>query len=173
MAKTLQTKRLVLRPLAAVDSTWLTDYWRLPELYRMAASIPPDVDEDFARQRIVDANEGEQAITSIARMIELDEQRVGLISLQRSTSREAYNLGYSVHPDHWGQGIATEAGTALLNWTDGFVTPRFYISGYFADNPTSGKVLTKLGFLPCWREDVFSRGRNEYVDHIFMSRMAE
>lgn len=56
-------------------------------------------------------------------------------------------LGYWIARSHWGQGYATEAGAGvleiarLLGW-------RRVSAGHFVDNPASGRVLRKLGFVP-------------------------
>lgn len=172
MAKSLKTDRLVLRPLVPVDCSWMVSFWRIEDVYRNTGSIPANVDNEFVEARISAANDGELAQIACVRMIEEDDQRIGLISLNRTSTQEAFSLGYAIHPDARNKGIATEAGAALLNWTDSFVTPRYYTSGHFADNPASGIVLKRLGFMPCWRAPVFSAGRQEKVDHIYMSRMA-
>ncbi|WP_022693349.1 GNAT family N-acetyltransferase [Ponticaulis koreensis] len=172
MQKILKTKRLTLRPLAAVDTAWLLGFWNISDVNRMTGSIPAKVDEDFVRGRIQAAAEGDEAQTSIVRMIELEDgTRTGVVSLDRTTTQEPFNLGYAIHPDFWGQGIATEAGQAILDWADGFVTPKYYVSGHFTDNPASGNVLKKLGFMPCWRAPVYSTARDEKADHLYMSRL--
>ena len=56
-------------------------------------------------------------------------------------------LGYWVTPAYWGRGIATEAGRALLNAAHMLGVTRV-VSGHFVDNPASGRVLGKLGFVP-------------------------
>ena len=60
-----------------------------------------------------------------------------------------------------------------MNWAEEDMDIQHFASGHFADNPASGTVLRKIGFLPCWRGPVFSRSRNEKVDHIYMSRIAD
>ena len=48
----------------------------------------------------------------------------------------------------WGQDLETEAGQAVVRLgTEDIGYPRL-TSGYHADNPASGRVLTKLGFKP-------------------------
>ncbi len=173
MQKTLTTSRLTLRPLALVDANWMKSFWQAPEIHRNTATIPASVDTDFCHERIRQANDGEEAQTHATRLIELNEERVGMINISRANTTDAYTLGYAIHPDFWAQGIATEAADCFLKWADGFVLPRYYVSGHFADNPASGTVLRKIGFLPCWRGPVFSRSRNEKVDHIYMSRIAD
>ena len=171
MPKTLTSDRFTLRPLAKVDTSWLARFWSLPEVNRNTATIPANVNEDFADNRVVNAMEGEEAQTNIVRLIECENERAGVVSLGRSSPRDAYSLGYSLHPEFWGKGIATEACQMLLNWTDQFVYPKYYVSGHFTDNPASGTVLRKLGFLPCWRGPVHSIARDETVDHLYMSRL--
>jgi RimJ/RimL family protein N-acetyltransferase len=55
-------------------------------------------------------------------------------------------LGYWIARAHWGRGIATEAGRALVAAArDTLRLPRLS-SGHFVDNPASARVLEKLGF---------------------------
>jgi RimJ/RimL family protein N-acetyltransferase len=57
-------------------------------------------------------------------------------------------LGYWISRPYWGLGFATEAGRAMVELADkGLRLPRL-VSGHFADNPASGRVLRKLGFEP-------------------------
>lgn len=57
-------------------------------------------------------------------------------------------MGYWIARAHWGSGIATEAGAAMLRFArDTLRLPRV-IAGHFLDNPASGRVLRKLGFQP-------------------------
>lgn len=72
-------------------------------------------------------------------------------------------LGYWFAREHWGRGYATEAarGTLALARTLGH---RRIIAGHALDNPASGKVLRKAGFLPTGRVVAKeSRSRGEPV----------
>ena len=72
---------------------------------------------------------------------------VGGIGFGRTPAHEL-EFGYWVARPYWGQGIATEAGRALLaNARDSLRLPRL-VAGHFVDNPASGRVLQKLGFRP-------------------------
>ncbi len=68
-------------------------------------------------------------------------------------------LGYWIARSHWGQGYATEAARAVLRLAEALGHRRI-VAGHFADNPASGRVLAKAGFLragePTYR---FSRAR--------------
>jgi RimJ/RimL family protein N-acetyltransferase len=48
---------------------------------------------------------------------------------------------------YWGQGFATEAAHALIDIARTLKLPRLEAS-HFVDNPASGRVLEKLGFVP-------------------------
>lgn len=57
-------------------------------------------------------------------------------------------IGYWLAREHWGQGIATEAGRAVLELAfEGLRLPRL-AGGHFVDNPASARVLERLGFRP-------------------------
>lgn len=71
---------------------------------------------------------------------------VGSCGLGRRPSG-AIELGYWVARDHWNRGFATEAGLALIDIARALGIDRLEAS-YFTDNPASGRVLEKLGFVP-------------------------
>ena len=57
----------------------------------------------------------------------------------------AVELGYWIARPFWGRGLATEAGTALVDIARTLGFPSLEAS-HFTDNPASGRVLEKLGF---------------------------
>jgi RimJ/RimL family protein N-acetyltransferase len=71
---------------------------------------------------------------------------VGACGLGRRPSG-AVELGYWVARADWGRGFATEAAKALIDIarTLGFAQLE---GSHFLDNPASGRVLEKLGFVP-------------------------
>jgi len=71
---------------------------------------------------------------------------VGGCGLHRRESG-AVELGYWIAREHWGRGIATEAGRALVGIARALRLPALSAS-HFLDNPASGRVLEKLGFEP-------------------------
>lgn len=56
-------------------------------------------------------------------------------------------LGYWIARQHWGRGYATEAGRAVLDVAR-MLGHRRVVASHFLDNPASGRVLRKLGFVP-------------------------
>jgi RimJ/RimL family protein N-acetyltransferase len=98
-------------------------------------------------------------------LVRAEGQRVGDVLLAPIDERRGWaNLGYWVHPDHWGKGYATEA--ASLAVTHGFEELALHrvSATIVADNEASKRVVEKLGFVHegTKRDDAFVGG--EYVD---------
>ena len=72
----------------------------------------------------------------------------GVIGLTPHQDGQSAELGYYMGRAHWGQGLATEAGQAVVRLGSADLGDPRLTSGYHADNPASGRVLTKLGFRP-------------------------
>lgn len=83
-----------------------------------------------------------------------DAEAVGCIGFgpmsDAANDAGACELGYWIARPHWGQGYATEAGTAVLAMA-AVLGHRELVASHFLDNPASGKVLRKLGFEPTGR----------------------
>lgn len=75
-------------------------------------------------------------------------------------------LGYWIARAHWGCGYATEAAGAVLRIAR-TLGHRRVVAGHFADNPASGKVLRKLGFVSTGRPGQrFSAARGQTVESV-------
>jgi RimJ/RimL family protein N-acetyltransferase len=59
----------------------------------------------------------------------------------------AVELGYWIARSHWSKGYATEAGHQLVEIARTLGLAQLE-AGHFIDNPASGRVLEKLGFIP-------------------------
>ena len=81
-------------------------------------------------------------------LVRAEGQQVGDVLLAPIDERRGWaNLGYRVHPDHWGKGYATEA--ASLAVTHGFEELALHrvSATIVADNEASKRVVEKLGFV--------------------------
>ncbi len=56
--------------------------------------------------------------------------------------------GYWIAKPYWNQGICTEALKLMLDYIRKTTDIKSLISGHFVDNPASGKVMEKCGFVP-------------------------
>lgn len=90
---------------------------------------------------------------------------VGCVGLGRDDNG-AVELGYWFARDHWGKGFASEAAHAVLRLARA-LGHRKVSAGHFIDNPASGRVLRKVGFVPTGRiVPRFSLARGEEVPSV-------
>ena len=87
--------------------------------------------------------------------------------------RAAPETGYWIGRPFWGRGFATEALEGALVWAGKRWKRRALMAGHFADNPVSGRVLEKAGFLYTGEtRPRFSLSRGEAVDTRMMVWLA-
>lgn len=79
------------------------------------------------------------------------EAILGTVALTPAAAPGSAELGYYVARPEWGRGIATEAAAAVLRHGQAGLGLGEITSGWFADNPASGRVLAKLGFVETGR----------------------
>ncbi len=145
-ATTLSTPRLTLRAPRADDAPLLARLANDHGVASMTTSIPYPYDEAMAESfldRMARADRSRDAVFAIDIP---DVGFAGVVELH-PTRGCATELGYWLGRPHWGKGYMTEAVRAALEWAGGAWGKRFLRAGHFADNPASGQVLIKAGFL--------------------------
>jgi RimJ/RimL family protein N-acetyltransferase len=75
------------------------------------------------------------------------DKLIGAVGLAPEDSGNTAELGYWLAQSYWGRGIATAAASAVVSFGLDQLRLPFIKSGYFVENPTSGRVLQKLGFV--------------------------
>lgn len=82
-------------------------------------------------------------------------------------------LGYWIARPYWGLGFATEAGRAVVEMADRSLRLPKLFAGHFVDNPSSARVLHKLGFEPTGNISMHScRSRNSVESCVDFVRKA-
>lgn len=74
-----------------------------------------------------------------------DGAQVGCCGL-KPRSRDVLELGFYLRVEHWGRGLATEAGRSVVAYAFGTLGARELFAGHHPDNAGSGRTLDKLGF---------------------------
>lgn len=170
MVSEIKTARFRLRPPQLADAEAVTALVRDPRIYEKVARIPPQQTVEQTGRWILGTERGsELGIDHVFLIIEAEEI-IGTIGAHRPATDQPFEIGYWVAPSAWGRGVATEAARALIGWLEGRGQAEGLISGYFIDNPASGRVLEKLGFEHTGTSPVFCLGRGCEIDHVFMRR---
>jgi RimJ/RimL family protein N-acetyltransferase len=71
---------------------------------------------------------------------------VGIMGFDHKRGPRA-EIGYALGRPFWNRGYATEAVRGALKWVKRDWRKNLVVAGHFADNPASGQVLCKAGFL--------------------------
>jgi len=161
----LATPRLLLRPTQASDAARgfaIQSNWNVARMLRMA-HFPPDRD---AMNRWFADHPREWATGRAYRFaIEQDERVIGFCDLD-AVADGAADLGYWLDESAWGNGYATEAARAVIDFAFTALDLVRLRSGHAADNAASGHVLTKLGFRRIGTRRVQSVSRRMEIEHV-------
>ncbi len=143
---TIETRRLRLRPLAKADIGRIATYASDIDIARMTTRMPHPYGMADA-EAFVHRAQQQNPETDATFAIELEDE--GLIGVTGffTAPGEPLEMGYWIGKPWWGQGYATEAALGALSWVDHSWKKRRVMAGHFSDNPTSGAVLCKAGFL--------------------------
>ena len=164
------TNRLVLRRWNADDAPALhaliTDL-RVAEWLGSAdltlADVPPWIETNelsfdergYGRFAVVDRETGELV------------GRVGMAYAEQwHGTPEKEEIGWVIHPDRWGEGLATEAAAAVIADTFRRVGLERIVSFTMPTNIASRRVMEKLGF--AFERDIVHRG----LPHLLYRRRA-
>ncbi len=172
MTLTLDTPRLHLRPVRIEDARPITEAVQDPRVYRNVARIPPGQTLAMTLTWLSSLNQSNSATNYVWAITERPHDKlIGLIGAQQRWQRAVFEIGYWLTGTAFGKGFATEATRAVCDRLAEDGSARAFTAGYFFDNPASGNVLRKAGFLPCGRGAMDCLGRGEKVDHILMVRV--
>lgn len=146
----LETERLLLRKLSMDD---LYDYYERigsdGEVSRYMLWEPhQDIGETLETfQKVLEGYEAGNYYRWVAVRKE-DEELIGTMSLLRLDEQEnSCSFAYMFAKDYWGQGYATEAMAAVLDFAFEKLEVEKVAADHFATNPASGAVMRKLGMV--------------------------
>ena len=136
----MRTNRLTLRQLQHNDAERIALLGGDWDVASMTGRIPYPYSAEAAQHWLTGV-----AIGEVVRGIWHANELIGLCGYSPQADGSA-ELGYWIGKPYWGQGYATEASRALMNY--GFRKGRIkrFTCCHFIDNPASARVAAKLGF---------------------------
>ena len=156
------TERLLLRPAWPEDADALFGGIADQGVVRNLASAPWPYLPEHARQFVMREADPRYPKFLVTRPGPTGSDLVGCIGIDPGEG--GTELGYWIARHAWGQGLATEAGRGILEVARLLGHTRLR-AGHFIDNPASGKVLRKLGFVPTGKTAMrHSCGRGEEAE---------
>jgi RimJ/RimL family protein N-acetyltransferase len=160
----LTTERLLLREFTTQDCPAVFAYQSAPRYLRYSPwthRLPEQV-KRLVQVCIGWQHEQPRCKFQLAILLQTTQQVIGTCGIRMATAHaQEAELGYALHPDHWGQGYATEAAQGMLAF--GFQTLR--LQWVWAEcrpaNTASVRVLERLGMRQqrCRRQHTFMKNR--------------
>ncbi len=139
----IKTERLLLRPLTLADADavwkWVSDervarymvyptYTEKEKLNEWLRSVEEQTDNyEFGFVRLADGD------------------LIGSGSIAPDQNREFWGFGYNLRYDCWGQGYATEAAKAMIDFAKSTFGATHFRSSHAEPNLASGRVMEKCG----------------------------
>ena len=150
----METNRILLRPWRESDAEALFKYASDPEVGPHAGWPPhKSVEESLEIIRTIFSGEGMWAV-----IWKKTNEAIGCVGYLPSTASNLKiaetecEVGYWIARPYWGMGICTEAMKLVVDYcinVKGFTT---LWGDYFLDNPSSGRVMEKCGFVDTGKE---------------------
>ncbi len=156
----LVTDRLVLRAARESDLGALFGIFSNPIAMRYWSSLPHKTEEDTrpSLEKLRKPGPRTYFVFDHAGTV------IGLGGIHTGTE-----IGYILHPDHWGQGIAAEAGQAIINHTWATTDLPVITADVDPLNLNSVRFLTRLGFhVSGFAKDTFCVG-GHWSDSVFFA----
>jgi RimJ/RimL family protein N-acetyltransferase len=143
----LETRRLRLRAPEPRDLAAIAGFCGDKDVARMTLRIPHPYQPDDAEAFFAAATALDPRRERVFLIEHEEEGPAGMIGFH-GTGEDPYpEIGYWIGKPFWGRGFATEAAQAALDWASRRWGRRAVAAGHFPDNPASGRVLAKCGFL--------------------------
>lgn len=143
----IQTARLTLRPFTVSDIPELVPLIGAHEVAVTTLRIPHPYSESDAHDflKMVEDHLAEGRGLHLGIFVRDTGLLCGGIGLTIQQDHRRAELGYWLGVPYWGNGYATEAATALVDYGFRILGLHRIFAGYFAGNRASGNVLKKIG----------------------------
>lgn len=145
----VETERLYLRQRLVSDAKDIFAYASLPEA-TWPAGFPPAksvAEEENYLENIMPKRWIEQNIPAGYGICPKGSNRViGSVDFNHRHADDVLEMGYTLHPDYWGQGIMPEAARAILEVGFNLVGLHKIEIECYSYNKASQRVAEKLGF---------------------------
>ena len=145
----LETDRIILRPMKTSDAeeifnNWATDFDVL-KYVRWNAHESINVTREwlaFEEENLENSNSYQWAFVNKG-----NGEIFGSGGLTYAEERKMFEIGYAIMKKYWNQGFATEFADAMIDFAINCLKQTNIFGKHAKENPASGKVLEKAGFV--------------------------
>lgn len=164
-AARITTRRLELRPVRMADAEAFFDHARIPEVAQNAGFLPKSISETrkYIRRSMAEWRKAKPERMTFSILMKPKGAWIGSLEL-RWLYEGIGEIGFFIHPSHWGNGYATEAAKAAVNWAFGSGLAHRIQGSCWAKNAPSIRVLAKLGLRKEGRLRGYAKVGSTYQD---------
>jgi len=172
MRGTIETERLILRPLVLADAVRYSEFASDWDIARMTGTLPYPIPVISAEIKIEMLLSKHRRGLAYPYAMTLDgKDIIGVMDIFKSKDDDEFELGYWLANPHGGKGLIPEAAKAVMDEAEQSMGVTTFVAGVFADNPASMRVLEKLGFKKTGSEGpYFSMARLTHMESITFER---
>lgn len=143
----LETERLVLRRLSPEDAPFIIELLNQPSFLRYIGDKEVRSTEDAVRYIETGPMASYERFGFGLYLVELKESgaSIGMCGLIKRDTLPDVDVGFAFLPDYWSQGLAFEAGSAVMNYGREELGLRRIVAITSLDNTASIRLLEKMG----------------------------
>ncbi len=160
MQTKIRTKRLILRPFTEEDVRRIAYLAGEYDVAKMCGRVPHPYTIADAYDFLGHTSQGWDSSREFSFAITAPiDGLIGSCGVWRVEGASAFELGYWLGQPYWGLGYASEAAQGVMDWAREQVGAHVFAAGHYLDNPASGNVLRKLGFVSTGNQDLYGAAR--------------
>lgn len=169
----IETDRLILRKFTIDDAEDMFNNWASDKETTKYVSFDPHKDVEITK-KVINIWLNEYKDNGFNWVVELKEtgEIIGNISIVSLKEKDDYGeIGYAYGSKYWGNGYATEALKAVIDYLLNECCFNLVEARYVPSNPASGKVMKKAGmkYEGSLRKRIKSKLNDGYEDAIYYS----
>ena len=174
---TLETDRLLLRPLSELDAASIFAYAKNPNVSKYTLWEPHKTEQDslnYLKQYVFPYYQQGVPEPLAITFKENDQKVIGTVGcFWSSKSAKAMELAYAVSEDYWGQGLVVEASKAVMDYCFKEFSLKRIQARCKAENKASTRVMEKVGmtYEGTLKSAIFHR--NKYFDMVYFAKVME
>jgi ribosomal-protein-alanine N-acetyltransferase len=144
----LETSRLILRSLTIADAEAANKWTSDPDVTRyMIYTTHKSLNETIEWLKGVEQNIDCPYNFSWGFVLKETGELFGSGGVVYKESRGMFSVGYNIMKEFWGRGLTTEAAREMVDFAAQKLGAKTLYSSNAIENPASGRVLEKIGFV--------------------------
>ena len=145
----IETERMILRPLTVVDANDIYERWtsddRVSKYVRWCTHT--SVNDTMEWLKMEESNVLSDKSYQWAFTLKENGYLFGSGGINFNDKEGVFELGYNIMHKYWNKGYTTEAAKAILDFAYNVLKQKEFIAWHATDNPASGGVMKKCGFV--------------------------